>query len=160
MLLSKSRVSSLEDIPWFFVFTEGIGFESDNWSVQCEILQANMLGAAPRDEGFPPDDDDFDPHAFHFHGFGQMGQGPPPSPPMDNNHEANLEILEGLGWNAWPGDQANQDNAQDEEIPNLIPINPASKIMLQRFSKQQLKKLFKQSTMLMNHQCHPSRSMS
>lgn len=24
----KVRVSSLEDIPWFFVFTEGIDFES------------------------------------------------------------------------------------------------------------------------------------
>jgi hypothetical protein len=37
----KVRVSSLEDIPWFFVFTEGIQFESESWSVQCEILGHN-----------------------------------------------------------------------------------------------------------------------
>lgn len=50
----KVRVSSLDDIPWFFVFTEGIGFESDSWSVQCEILQATMLGGGVGDEDFPP----------------------------------------------------------------------------------------------------------
>jgi hypothetical protein len=52
------------------VFTEVINFESQSWSVQCEILQARMLGAGAEDEQFPPDDDDFDPFAFHFHGFG------------------------------------------------------------------------------------------
>jgi hypothetical protein len=62
----------------FFVFTEGVGFESDSWAVQCEILQSNMLGVAPQDEDFSPGDDDFNPNQFIYHGFGQMGQGPPP----------------------------------------------------------------------------------
>ena len=34
----KVCVASLEEIPWFFVFPKGTGFESDSWSVQCEIL--------------------------------------------------------------------------------------------------------------------------
>lgn len=82
----KVRVASLEEIPWFFVFTEGTGFESDSWSVQCEILHINMLGGAPADEDFPPRDEDFNPHNFFYHGFGQMGQGqgPPPAPEAHN----------------------------------------------------------------------------
>lgn len=49
----KDRVSSLEDILWFFVFTEDTAFEPPSWSVQCEILQATMLGGTPQDEDFP-----------------------------------------------------------------------------------------------------------
>lgn len=89
----KVRVSSLEDIPWFFVFTEGTGFEFDGWSVQCEVLQTTMLGNAAQDEDFPPDDGDFDPNVFHFYGFGQPGQGPPPA---QRPFEPNLEALQGL----------------------------------------------------------------
>jgi len=39
-----------------------------------------MLGTALQDEDFPPADDDFNPNQFIYHGFGQMGQGPPPPP--------------------------------------------------------------------------------
>lgn len=49
----KVRVTSLDEIPWFLVFIEGTGFESDSWSVQCEILPATMLGGATGDEDFP-----------------------------------------------------------------------------------------------------------
>lgn len=119
----KVRVSNLEDIPWFFVFTEGVGFESNSWSVQCKILQATMLGAGPGDEHFPPDDGDFDPQNFHFHGFGQPGNGPPPSPPINPIPQANLEALHAMGWDAWPANQ-NDQAFQDEQIaPNLIPIH-------------------------------------
>jgi len=49
----KVRVSSLEDIPWFFVFTEGVGPDTDSWSVQTEMIQATMIGNAAQDEDFP-----------------------------------------------------------------------------------------------------------
>jgi hypothetical protein len=86
----KIRVASLDEIPWFFVFTEGVAFETDSWSVQCEILQTNMLGAAPQDEEFPPDDDDFNPNHFIYHGYGQLGMAhhappPPEEPPVQPN---------------------------------------------------------------------------
>jgi hypothetical protein len=94
----KVRVSSLEDIPWFFVFTKETQFESNSWSVQCEILQATLLGGAPEDEGFPPDDDDdFDPYEFHFHGFRQPGQGPPEPAPINIPFQPNQEVLNAMG---------------------------------------------------------------
>lgn len=77
----KVRVTSLEEVPWFFVFTDGVNYGSDSWSIQCEILQTTMLGARAQVEDFPPGDDGFDPNNFLYHGYGQMGQGPPPPPP-------------------------------------------------------------------------------
>lgn len=79
------------------MFTEGTNFESNSWSVQCEVLHTHMLGQGPQDEDLPPDDDDFDPNAFLYHGFGQFGQGPPPPPP---NPPAPfiLEHLQAMGW--------------------------------------------------------------
>lgn len=89
----KVRVSSLEEIPLFFVFTEGVNFESDSWSVQCEVLQATMLGNAPQYEDFPPDDGDFDLNDFDYHGFGQPRNDPPPPPPPAEPFEPNMEHL-------------------------------------------------------------------
>lgn len=115
----KVRVSSLEDIPWFFVFTEGIDFESESWSVQCEILQARMLGGAAADEQFPLDDDDFDTNHFEFHGFGQQGQGPPPSPEIHAPFHPNLEHLQAVGWEVWP----NPNEQPVDVVPDLVPIS-------------------------------------
>lgn len=79
--LVKVRVTGLDDIPWFLNFSEGETPDSDSWTVQCEIISANMLGDQPQNEDFPPNDpDDFDPNRFEFFGFGQPGQGPYPSP--------------------------------------------------------------------------------
>lgn len=84
-----------------------------------------MLGGVPGDEDFSPGDDDFDPREFHFPGFGQPGQGPP-SHPLDDDAvaPANPEILEAVGWNAWPNANAAQANG-DDEPPNLVPFGPA-----------------------------------
>jgi hypothetical protein len=89
----KVRVSSLEEIPWFFVFTEGVNLESDSWSIQCEVLQATILGNGAQDEDFPPDDVDFDPNDFHYHGFGLPGNGPPPPSPPVQLAAPNVEHL-------------------------------------------------------------------
>lgn len=65
--LVKVRVTGLEDIPWFFNFSEGETLESDSWTVQCEIISTRMLGGQPQDEDFPPNDpDDLDPNHFDF----------------------------------------------------------------------------------------------
>jgi len=56
-----------------------------------------MLGQAPQDEDLPPDDDDFDPNAFFYHGFGQFGQGPPPPPPAAPQAPFILENLQAMG---------------------------------------------------------------
>lgn len=43
--LVKVRVTGLDEIPWFFNFSEGENPESDSWIVQCEIISITMLGA-------------------------------------------------------------------------------------------------------------------
>jgi hypothetical protein len=69
--LVKVRVTGLEDIPWFFNFSEGEEPESDSWTIQCEVINTRMLGAQPQDEDFPPEDpDDVDPNNFEFFGYG------------------------------------------------------------------------------------------
>jgi hypothetical protein len=95
----KVRISGLDEIPWFFVFTEGDTPNFDSWLVQIEIIQATMIGNAAQDEDFPPNDANFDPNNFHFHGFGQPRNGPPPPPPTDAQQPPppDMEHLQALG---------------------------------------------------------------
>lgn len=69
-ILGKAHIFSLDCIPWFFLLTKGDGFETDSWTVQCEILQARMLGGQVQDVDFPLDDThDLQPNQFDFFGF-------------------------------------------------------------------------------------------
>jgi hypothetical protein len=71
--LVKVRVSGLDEIPWFFNFSEGE--TSDSWTVQCEIISATMLGAQAQDEDFPPDDpEDLDPNHFDLENFCELNK--------------------------------------------------------------------------------------
>ena len=74
--LVKVRVSDLEEIPWFFVFTEGTDFDSNGWTVQCEVLHTRMLGGAAQDEDIPPGDDDFNPMPFSIMGWAVWSRTP------------------------------------------------------------------------------------
>jgi hypothetical protein len=137
-ILVRARVFSLDAIPWFFTFSEGTTPETDSWSVQCEVLQATLLGAMPQDEDQPPENpdllDDFNPEHFEFFGFGQPGQGPPFQPPADAFGH-NADMAQGLDWDLWPNppqqDQAPvefqpnpvvQEPEEDEVAPQLIPL--------------------------------------
>lgn len=61
-VLVKARVFALDAIPWFFTFAEGTAPDTNTWTVQCEVLQAAMIGALPQDEDQLPDQPDgFDP---------------------------------------------------------------------------------------------------
>lgn len=57
--LVRARVSDYEAVPKFLVLTEGEGFHGDSWTVQCEILQGNLLGGFAQDEGPAPGPDNF-----------------------------------------------------------------------------------------------------
>lgn len=48
--LLRVCVTSLEEVPQFIVFSEAEGFFGDSWTVQCEIIQQNLLGGQPQDE--------------------------------------------------------------------------------------------------------------
>jgi hypothetical protein len=57
--LLRVRVTSLEEVPQFIVFSEAEGFVGDSWTVQCEIIQQNMLGGQAQDEDpIPPASED------------------------------------------------------------------------------------------------------
>jgi hypothetical protein len=44
--LLRVRVTSLEEVPQFIVFSEADGFIGDSWTVQCEIIQQTLLGVS------------------------------------------------------------------------------------------------------------------
>lgn len=76
-LLVRARVIDYESIPQFLVVTDGDGFQAESWTVQCEVLQGNLLGGLPQDEAPAPGPDDFPPNGpFDLFGFGQHGNGP------------------------------------------------------------------------------------
>jgi hypothetical protein len=41
--------------------TEGEGFQGESWTIQCEILQGQLLGGLPQDEDPAPGPDAFPP---------------------------------------------------------------------------------------------------
>jgi hypothetical protein len=77
-------VVDYESVPQFIVMTEGEGFQGESWTVQCEILQGELLGGLPADE--EPAPDDIPPGGpYDFFGFGQQGPGPMFHPRPQNN---------------------------------------------------------------------------
>jgi len=58
-LLIRARVVDYKSVPRFLVLTEGEGFQGESWTVQCEILQGNLLGGLLADEELVPRPDDF-----------------------------------------------------------------------------------------------------
>lgn len=76
-LLVRARVIDYESIPQFIVMTEGEGFQGESWTIQCEILQGNLLGGLPQDEDPAPGPDAFPPGGpYDYFGFGQPGNAP------------------------------------------------------------------------------------
>jgi hypothetical protein len=53
--LLRVRVTSLEEVPQFIVFSKAEGFIGASWTMQCEIIQQNMLGGQPQDEDPVPE---------------------------------------------------------------------------------------------------------
>ena len=127
-ILVKARVVDLAEIPWFAVYSEGLDFNGESWSVQIEILSSKMLGAGPQEEDNPPDDDNFNPNEFQFFGFGQPGQGPPNNPPVNPQVGPNVE-----GWGLWPenqkADAGNQNAGADNQQRENLAHNPDGAFM-------------------------------
>lgn len=53
-LLVKARATSLEEIPQLIVFSIPEGFQGFSWTIQCEIIEQNMLSAQPEDKDVSP----------------------------------------------------------------------------------------------------------
>jgi hypothetical protein len=56
-------------VPHYLIISEGDDFEGISRTVQCEIIQQNMLGGQLPDEDIPPGG--FDDGEFIFPGFNQ-----------------------------------------------------------------------------------------
>jgi hypothetical protein len=121
-LLVRARVTSLQEVPQFIVFSVAEGFQGVSWTVQCDIVQQFMLGAQPQDEELVPPY----PHNGHqlpveFFGLGQ----PVPNFQFDLNIPPIGEIEEDAenvniaadGWDPWPVQQV-----QQEQPPAPVPV--------------------------------------
>nr|TKV99389.1 hypothetical protein SEVIR_8G040100v2 [Setaria viridis] len=53
-LIMKARVTDLEDVPHYIMLTKGDDFEGVSITVQCKIIQRNLLGGQLQDENIPP----------------------------------------------------------------------------------------------------------
>jgi hypothetical protein len=109
------RVTSLEEVPQFIVFSEAEGFVGDSWTVQCEIIQQNMLGGQAQDKDpIPPTSEDGQQLPLVFFGLGQ----PMPPAGLDLNFPPEpvggglLAQQDGIGLGDW-----------DQWIENVNPIN-------------------------------------
>ncbi|TVU49358.1 hypothetical protein EJB05_00666, partial [Eragrostis curvula] len=107
-LLLRARVTDLHKVPEFIVLTVGEGFQGESWTIQCEIIQEEMLG------GGPPDEQPFPGHGggpnppFHYMGFGQAAPG---FHAQQNMHNEN----QGPNWGQLH--DGNQQNDNQQELP-------------------------------------------
>jgi hypothetical protein len=111
------RVTSLEEVPQFIVFSKAEGFFGDSWMVQCEIIQQNMLGGQPQDEDLvseAPEDGQQLPLAFFC-----LGQ-PLPAAGLDLNFPL---VLLGEDVQVQP-----EDNIQGEWDQWIVSVQPAPRI--------------------------------
>nr|TKW20819.1 hypothetical protein SEVIR_4G113900v2 [Setaria viridis] len=53
-IIIKARVTDLVDVPHYLILLEGDDFEGVSLTVQCEIIQQNLLGGMLQDEDIPP----------------------------------------------------------------------------------------------------------
>jgi hypothetical protein len=142
-VLVKARVTNLEEVPRHIVFSEAEGFLGQSWTIQCEIISQQLLGAQPGDEDPTPDDNPLEqepPFDFFGHGqpvqpglldqhrdeqldnaqhedqdWGQWLAGAPDAAPT-----ANIEPLD-LDLNIQAEDDAEEDQFMDLDL-NVMPI--------------------------------------
>jgi hypothetical protein len=132
-LMVRARVTNLVDVPHFIVLTDTQGFQSQSWTVQCEIMQQHLLEVLPQDEDpVPPQLDNGQPPMFDFIGLGQPGIGP------FNHQEPEDEEQQLIGYGEWAqqdpdaaaaamndeDQNVQMDNNNQEPMPdlNLVPF--------------------------------------
>nr|TKW31368.1 hypothetical protein SEVIR_2G100900v2 [Setaria viridis] len=101
----KFRVTELEDIPHYLIFSEGDDFEGVSTTVQVEIIHQNMLGGQLQDENIPPGYDD----DFVFPGLEPNN--------ANNNHQMPQQQIQ--GQQNPPFEAQMHNNQQHEALPDL-----------------------------------------
>jgi len=133
-LMVRARVVDLESIPHFIVLSETEGMDSDSWTIQCELVQQELLGAGPPiEDQIPVQAQNFDQMPFAFFGLGQQGPGPVNQPHIQNPLVQQVALeqqnAQGANWDFWPemlpalGHQVVQDFPINQQVgPNNQPI--------------------------------------
>lgn len=49
-LMVRARVTSIEEVSHFIVFSVAEGFQGVSWTVQSEVVQHVMMGGNPKNE--------------------------------------------------------------------------------------------------------------
>ena len=127
----RARVVDLESVPHFIVLSETEAMESESWTIQCEVVQQDMLGAGPPDEDqIPVEAQNFDQVPFAFFGLGQQGPGPVNQqqvqfqPAQQNVPNQQLDG-QAVNWDFWPEElpAIGQQVVQEQVVP---PIQQAA----------------------------------
>ncbi|KAJ1261734.1 hypothetical protein BS78_09G053800 [Paspalum vaginatum] len=117
-VIARIRVMDLESIPHFIAFSVGDGFQGDSWTIQCEIIQHQLLGALPADEDPPPSPG----HAglgvpFDFFGYGQPGNGPFQNQQQDQQQGNQQNQQQGHFFNQGQQDQQRLQHDLEQNLP-------------------------------------------
>jgi hypothetical protein len=97
-LLVRARITDLQDVPHFLVLTDMEGFNGESWTIQCEILEQEMLKQLPADEDHVPViAENGQPPMSDFFGLGQ---------PAHQHHNFQLALKNAkqdhqAGWGQW-----------------------------------------------------------
>nr|TKV93953.1 hypothetical protein SEVIR_9G263700v2 [Setaria viridis] len=121
-IILKARVTELIDIPHYLILSEGDDFEGVSYTVQCKILQQNLLGGLLQDEDIPPGGLDDN---FVFPGI------QPQAPPNQLGDFQNPTIhqdegIPDLNNNPIQGNQNNQEDEpmdEEEEIDDEVILD-------------------------------------
>jgi hypothetical protein len=130
-------VIDLQSVPHFIVYSENLGFEGESWTVQCEVLQGELLGGGPRNED-PAPELPLAGAPFDLFGLGQPGPGPVQNLDQAPQHPQPLP----QDWELWPAPQVQAQQAplaqnlvQDLNLqaPNEMEIDlnqPAQQVLI------------------------------
>jgi hypothetical protein len=122
-ILVKARVTDLEAIPKLIIFSEPEGFAGQSWTIQCEIIHENLLGAQPTYEDDAPLDDRMEHNPpFDFFGLGQpANQGQFHQEQMAHPE---VEQPEAQNWGQWlAGDAHAAPAAQVANMQDMLNNN-------------------------------------
>lgn len=116
LLIVKARVLDLESVPQHIILSDAEEFQGESWTVQCEIINDDLLGGLPPDEDPLPDDPPNLDAPFDFFGHG-------PAEEEDANAQdhdlQNVNLALGgeaaAGWEPWPAMQEAQPINQNQE---------------------------------------------
>lgn len=71
-IMVRARVTNIQEVPQFIVYSDSLGLHGDSWTIQCEVMQHHPLDQGPPVEDSVPDELELEAIVpFDFFGLGQ-----------------------------------------------------------------------------------------